>query len=176
MSATIISFASRSPLAECEPNEDRTAEIRERLAAVESHLASMAARQKANARHASEAGRAPDPIFKAIDAHCAALISYHTALGDDDASERAMAREGKALKALMSCTPNSLDGILTLLNHLGQPELLIYGRDGTGETILQQVFEIAEEEGQAFPLTLEETLRHVIIAICSQPPRRRRRE
>jgi hypothetical protein len=81
-------------------------------------------------------------------------------------SGAAMNHEGDVLCELMSCRPNSLDGILALLNHLGQPEFLIYGREGTDMTILQQTLEIAKEEGQAFPLTLEATLRDVIIAIC----------
>jgi hypothetical protein len=87
-----------------------------------------------------------------------------------------MGHEGDVLRELITSRPNSLDGALALLNHLGQPEYLIYGRKGTGKTILQEAMEIAEGKGQAFPLTLEETLRDAIIAICSRPPRRRRRK
>jgi hypothetical protein len=167
MSATIIRLADRSSTADRPPSDrKRAAEIRRRLVAIENHRGSMSARQT---------GETPDPIFKAIDVHCEAVACYHTALGDDEASDRAMAHEGEVLRELMSRSPNSLDGILALLNHLGQPEFLIYGREGTGETILQEVMEIAEEKGQAFPLTLEETIRDVIIAICSRPPRRGRR-
>jgi hypothetical protein len=92
---------------------------------------------------------------------------------DDDAVDRAVANECKALRELFSCRPKSLDGTLTLLNHLGQPGYLIYGRE---ETILQEAMEIDEEQGRAFPLMLEETIRGVIIAICSRPQRRRRRK
>jgi hypothetical protein len=167
MSATIISFASRSSIAPGGPQEDWTPDIRGRLAAVESHRSRMARRREINARHRSDLGDPPDPIFAKIDAHCAALVSYHEAIGDDDASDLAMDRESEVLRGLMSCRPNSLDGILALLNHLGQPEFLIYGREGTDMTILEQVMEIAKKEGQAFPLTLEATIRAVIIAICA---------
>jgi hypothetical protein len=187
MTATIISFASRSSVAGPPIDRKRSAETRRHLAAIKNHRGSMAARQAVHARGRAEHGDTPDdPIYKAIDDHCAAIVAYHMTLdveGDDEgalgravAKGRAVANECEALRELISCRPISLDGILAWLNHLGQPVYLIHGRKGTGKTILQEAMEISKGQGQAFPLTLEDTLRAVIIAICSRPPRRRRRK
>jgi hypothetical protein len=87
-----------------------------------------------------------DPIFAKIEAHRAAVAAW-TAAGDisakmenkDDpgyeAAERLASKESgremKALRALLRCRPTTLSGVIALLDHLGQPQLLCEKSDGT---------------------------------------------
>jgi hypothetical protein len=89
-----------------------------------------------------------DLIFGQIEKHCEALVVYHSAR-TDNASERAMAREGEVLRELFRYGATSVPGILALLHHLGAPEFLIFEREeGTGDTILSEAIEISDDNGK----------------------------
>jgi len=130
--------------------------IGRRLAAIRRHREAMAAYRE------SSPVAMIDPIFAAIDAHCQAAAAYHAA-GDvsDDASDAAMAREGEVLGALLDSRAVTMTGLLALLEHLGQPEFLIYDDDGTDETVLSGAMECVDE-AKTFPLKLADMLRNAV--------------
>jgi hypothetical protein len=66
-----------------------------------------------------------------------------------------MAREGEVLGALLDSRAITMTGLLALLEHLGQPEFLIYeDGGGTGETVLSGAMEYLEDRAKTFPLKL----------------------
>jgi hypothetical protein len=113
-----------------------------------------------------------DPILAAIERHRAAATAYrsasdvHSPMGPGEpgeiaaaeASNAAMGQHDEALLALLTCQPTTMAGLLAVLEHVGQPEFLIYPpREGTGETVLSGVYEMIGEmqvAGQKLPLML----------------------
>jgi hypothetical protein len=148
MSAAVINFRTRKPyVAQMKKN---------RLAAIERHRSVMTAY-----RESSPVARI-DPIFATIDAHCVAAAAYHDSSGDD-ASTAAMAVEGEVLGVLLDSQAMTMTGLLALLEHLGQPEFLIYDGDGdkTGETVLSGAMEYLDQ-AKTFPLKLAAMLRNAV--------------
>jgi hypothetical protein len=146
MSAVVINFRTGNSYV---PPVPKT----ERLAAIEQHRAKMAAH-----RDSSPLAKL-DPIFAAIDAHCIACASYHAASDDDAASDVAMKVEGDVLRTLLRSRAVSMTGLVALLEHLGQPEFLIFGDEGTDETVLSGAMEYIDE-AKTVPLTLSTMLRN----------------
>jgi hypothetical protein len=87
-----------------------------------------------------------DPVFSKIEAHRVAVHAWQAAsrISVDlektvdpgyEAAERVVlkesGREMKALRALLRCRPTTLSGVIALLDHLGQPQLLCEKSDGT---------------------------------------------
>jgi hypothetical protein len=59
----------------------------------------------------------------------------------EDASNAALDREGDLLEAVLNCLPTTMAGVVAVLDHLSLPEFLIEGREGTGMTTLEGLFE-----------------------------------
>jgi hypothetical protein len=153
MSAVVINFKTRKRWrARSETNKTKN-----RLAAIERH------RQAMGAYRESSAVAKIDPIFAAIDAHCKAAAAYHVASDvSDEASEAAMATEGEVLGVLLDSRAITMTGLLALLEHLGQPEFLIFDEGGTGETVFSGAMECIGIEAKAFPLELAAMLRNAV--------------
>jgi hypothetical protein len=129
----------------------------------------------------AKAAAEPDPIFALIEAHKAAASAYPRVSdiyasmlssdpGYEVASEQdqeASRQEALAVRDLMLCQPTTLAGILALLDHVGQPELLIYGDEGTGETVLTGGHVFHRKEAQKFPLKIAAALRSLTEAAQS---------
>ena len=119
---------------------------------------------------------ATDPIFAKIEAHRAAVQAWRAAGGisgemhsDDPGYEEAERltskesdREMKALRALLRCRPTTLAGVIALLDHLGQPQLLCEKSDGTVLSGTDRWWKENKDEVRAFPHMLADALRSLV--------------
>jgi hypothetical protein len=118
-----------------------------------------------------------DPIFKKIEAHRDAVHSWQAASrisadlekADDpgyEAAERLTSKESKremkALRALLRCQPTTLAGVIALLDHLGQPQLLCEKSDGTVLSGTDYWWPENKDEVRAFPHVLAGALRSLV--------------
>jgi hypothetical protein len=117
-----------------------------------------------------------DPILAKIEAHRAAVTAWRAAgdisgkMDDDDPGHEAAqrltskesSREMKALRALLRCRPTTLAGVIALLDHLGQPQLLREKSDGTVLSGTDHWWEENKDEVRAFPHMLAGALRSLI--------------
>jgi hypothetical protein len=118
-----------------------------------------------------------DPIFKKVEAHRAAVHSWQSASrisadlekADDpgyEAAERLTSKESKremkALRALLRCQPTTLAGVIALLDHLGQPQLLCEKSDGTVLSGTDYWWDENKDEVRAFPHVLAGALRSLV--------------
>jgi hypothetical protein len=125
-----------------------------------------------------------DPIFEKIEAHRVAVEAMNAALavsgkmsGDDDpgfdAAERLTSKESgremKALRGLLRCRPTTLSGVIALLDHLGQPQLLCEKSDGTVLSGTDCWWKEDKEEVRAFPHVLASALRSLVGCAASAP-------
>jgi hypothetical protein len=83
-----------------------------------------------------------------------------------DAAERLTSkecdREMKALRGLLRCRPTTLSGVIALLDHLGQPQLLCEKSDGTVLSGTDYWWKENKAEVRAFPHMLAGALRCLI--------------
>jgi hypothetical protein len=120
---------------------------------------------------------ATDPIFAKIEAHRAAVHAWQAAgrisadleKADDpgyEAAERLTSKESdremKALRALLRCQPTTLGGVIALLDHLGQPQLLCEKSDGTVLSGTDHWWDENKDEVRAFPHMLAGALRNLV--------------
>jgi hypothetical protein len=124
-----------------------------------------------------------DPIFAKIEAHRAAVTAWAAAgdisakMDNDDpgfeAAERLTtkesSREMKALRALLRCQPTTLAGVIALLDHLGQPQLLREKSDGTVLSGTDCWWDEDKDEVRAFPHVLAGALRGLVGSAVSAP-------
>ncbi len=117
-----------------------------------------------------------DPIFAKIEAHRAAVAAWSAAgdisgkMGIDDPGYEAAGRltskesdrEMKALRALLRCRPTTLAGVIALLDHLGQPQLLCEKSDGTVLSGTDCWWKENKDEVRAFPHMLANALRSLV--------------
>jgi hypothetical protein len=118
-----------------------------------------------------------DPIFAKIDAHRAAVHAWQAAsrisadleknddpgfVAADGITTKESGREMKALRALLRCRPTTLAGIIALLDHLGQPQLLCEKSDGTVLSGTECWWKEDKDEVRAFPHMLAGALRSLI--------------
>jgi hypothetical protein len=71
-------------------------------------------------------------------------------------------REMKALRALLRCQPTTLAGVIALLDHLGQPQLLHEKSDGTVLSGTDCWWDQDKNELRAFPHMLADALRSLV--------------
>jgi hypothetical protein len=117
-----------------------------------------------------------DPIFAKIEAHRAAVAAWKAAgdisgkmHGDEpdyEAAERLTSKESdremKALRALLRCRPTTLQGVIALLDHLGQPQMLCEKSDGTVLSGTENWWKENKGEVRALPHMLAGALRSLI--------------
>jgi hypothetical protein len=117
-----------------------------------------------------------DPIFAKIGAHRAAVAAWSAAgdisgkMDSDDpgyeAAERLTSKESdremKALRALLRCRPTTLSGVIALLDHLGQPQLLCEKSDRTVLSGTETWWKEDKDEVRAFPHMLAGVLRSLV--------------
>jgi hypothetical protein len=118
-----------------------------------------------------------DPIFAAIEAHRTAVLAVNAAddvtckmrgSGPDwdaasQASSEATDDEMDALREVLSCRPKTIEGVIALLDHLGQPQFLRDCRDPA--TVLSGAhawYDDEQDEVKAFPEHLAAALRNII--------------
>jgi hypothetical protein len=91
-------------------------------------------------------------------------------MGNDDpgfgAAERLTLKESgreiKALRALLRCCPTTLSGVIALLDHLGQPQLLCEKSDGTVLSGTDCWWKEDKHEVRALPHMLAAALRNLV--------------
>jgi hypothetical protein len=115
-----------------------------------------------------------DPVYSAIERHRTAVATQTEAshiscrLDYDDPSYKAAderTREAcselsEALRALLVCRPATMEGLLALLDYVGQPEWLGQRRDGA--TILSGSYGYDKDLLKEFPRTIAAALREMI--------------
>jgi hypothetical protein len=118
-----------------------------------------------------------DPIFAAIEAHRTAVLAVNASddvtckirgSGPDwdaasQASSEATDDEMDVLREVLSCRPTTIEGVIALLDHLGQPQFLRGSRDPA--TVLSGAHvwhDDEQDEVKAFPRELAAALRSIV--------------
>lgn len=115
-----------------------------------------------------------DPVYSAIERHRTAVAIQTEAshiscrLDYEDPSYKAAQERtteacdelSEALRALLVCRPSTMEGLLALLDYVGQPEWLDDDEDGA--TILSGAHGYDENLLKEFPRTIAAALREMI--------------